>query len=172
MSLPSGDFEHAFDFDRSIRGQRSDTDGGAGMAALVAEGCDHQVGRAVEHLGSVEEIRRGIDKAAKPHHADHLVEIAERGLDLRQQIDRATARRRVALLDGDAGAQLALGDQLAFRVEADLARDEQQVSGADKADIIGNGSGGLVASEGGAAAGAASARKSRIKMPKITAFRP
>src|SRR6202795_4030299 len=61
----SGDLEHAFDLDGSIRRQRSDADGGAGVAALVAEGCDHQVGSAVEHLGSIEEIGRGIDEAAE-----------------------------------------------------------------------------------------------------------
>src|SRR5216684_7508501 len=86
------DLEYSLDFHCRVRWKRGDADGGAGMAALVAEGQDHQVGSAVEHLGSVEEVRRGIDEAAKPHHADHLVEIAERGLDLRQQIDRATAR--------------------------------------------------------------------------------
>ena len=73
--------------------QGSDADGGAGMAALVAEGRDHQVRRAIEHLGSVEEVRRRIDETAEPHHAHHLVEIAERCLDLRQQIDRAALRR-------------------------------------------------------------------------------
>src|SRR5439155_1470560 len=104
---PSGYLEHAFNLDGRVGRQRGDADRGAGMAALVAEGCDHQVGRAIEHLGPVEEIRRGIDEAAEPHHAHHLVEIAERGLDLRQQIDRAAARRRVALLDGDARAKLA-----------------------------------------------------------------
>src|ERR1700744_5127857 len=40
----SGDFEHAFDFDRRIRWQRRYADGGAGVAALVAEHFDHQVG--------------------------------------------------------------------------------------------------------------------------------
>ena len=74
------------------------------MPALVAEGGDHQVGGAVEHLGSVEEIWRGIDEAAEPDHADHLVEIAERGLDLGQQVDATALCRGVALFDGDAGA--------------------------------------------------------------------
>src|SRR5438874_1448458 len=38
----------------------------------------------------------------------------------------------------DASPQLALGDQLALRIDADLPRNEQQVSSADKADIIGH----------------------------------
>src|SRR3954468_10506266 len=74
----SGDFEDAFDLDRRVAGQRSDADGRAGMAALVAECRDHQVGSAVEHLWAVDEIGRRIDEAAEPHHAHHLVEIAER----------------------------------------------------------------------------------------------
>ena len=37
---------------------------------------------------------------------------------------------------GHAGAKLALGDQLALRIDANLAGNEQQVSGAHEADII------------------------------------
>src|SRR4026209_1760973 len=48
--------EHAIDLDRRVRRKRGDADGGAGMAALVAESCDHQVGRAVQHLRPVEII--------------------------------------------------------------------------------------------------------------------
>ncbi len=69
------------------------------MTALVAESRDHQVGRAVQHLRPVEEIRRRIDEAAEPDHADDLVEIAERGFDLGQQIDGAAARGGAALFD-------------------------------------------------------------------------
>src|ERR1700761_375739 len=70
--LTSGHFEHAFDLDRGIRRQRGDTDGGAGVAALVAEHRDHQVRGAVQHFRPVEEIRRRIDEAAEPDHAHHL----------------------------------------------------------------------------------------------------
>src|SRR5207245_5495154 len=77
-------------------------------------------------------------------HTHYLVEVTERGLDLRQQVDGAAARRRIALLDRDAGPQLALGDQLALRIDADLPRNKQQVSSADKTDIICHGGGGLV----------------------------
>src|ERR1700693_4769700 len=71
---------------------------------------------AVGPLGPVKKVGRGIDEAAEPDRANHLVEVADRGLDLRQQVDGATARRSVALLDRDAGAELALCDQLALRV--------------------------------------------------------
>src|SRR4051794_18365203 len=58
------DFEHALDFDGGIAGQGGNADGRAGMAALVAERRDHQVGGAVQHLRSVDEIRRRVDEAA------------------------------------------------------------------------------------------------------------
>src|SRR3954454_9390569 len=116
--MGSGNLEHALDLDRRIGRQRGHADRGAGMAALVAEGCNHQVGGAVQHLRPIEEIGRGVDEAAEPHHANHLVEVAERGLDLREQVDPAGPRGGVALLDGDAGAELALGDELALVVHA------------------------------------------------------
>src|SRR5690349_98737 len=94
----SGHLEQAFDLDRGIRRQRGDADGGAGVAALVAENLHHQIGGAVQYLRPVDEVGCRIDEAAEPHHAHHLVEIAERSLDLRQQIDRTTARCRRTLL--------------------------------------------------------------------------
>src|ERR1700733_8946349 len=130
------DLEDSFDLDRRIGRKRGDTDGGAGMAALVTEDCNHQVGSAVQHFRSVQKVRGGIDEAAKPDHADHLVEIAHRGLDLCQQVDGTATGCGVALLDGDPGAELALGDQLAVRTDADLSRYEQQVSGAHEPDVI------------------------------------
>src|SRR3954453_13920713 len=50
----SGDLEDALALDRGIGRERGHADGGAGMAALVAEGRDHQVGGAVQHLRAVE----------------------------------------------------------------------------------------------------------------------
>src|SRR5664279_4547318 len=68
--FPLRDLEHALDLDRGIGGKGSDADGGAGMAALVAEGGNHQVGSAVQHLRPIEKVRRGIDETAEPDHAD------------------------------------------------------------------------------------------------------
>src|SRR6202165_2720597 len=102
-SLRLRDLEYSLDLHRRIGGKGRDADGGAGMAALVAERLHHQVGRAIQHLRPVEKVPRGIDEAAQPDHADHLVEVTERGLDLRQQVDGTTARRGVALLYRDAG---------------------------------------------------------------------
>ena len=81
-----------------------------------------EIGGAVHHLGAVKEGRRGIDEAAEPHDAHDLVEIAERGLDLGQQVDRAGARGLLAVLDRDVVAELALGDELAVGAEADSGR--------------------------------------------------
>src|SRR5689334_16787716 len=137
--IGSGHLEDGLDLDRRIGWQRGHADGGAGMTTLVAEGCDHQVGGAVQHLWPVEEIGRGIDETAEPDHPGDLVEIAERRLHLRQQIHRATLGRGIALLDGDAGAELTLGDQPAVGIHADLARYEQQIARAHEGHIIRDG---------------------------------
>src|SRR5207253_628820 len=58
------DLENPLDLDRGIGRQRGDTDRGPGMPSLVAEGCDHQVGGAVQHFRPVKKIRRRIDETA------------------------------------------------------------------------------------------------------------
>src|ERR1700710_1287799 len=47
------DLENTLDLDRGIGRKRGDANRGAGMTALVAEGYDHQVRRAVQHLRAV-----------------------------------------------------------------------------------------------------------------------
>src|SRR5438132_969744 len=54
--MRSDDLEDRLDLHRRIRRQRGHADGGAGVAALVAKGRDHQVGSAIQDLRSVEEI--------------------------------------------------------------------------------------------------------------------
>src|SRR5215468_242406 len=66
LAPTSGNFEQALDLDGCVRGKRRHADGGAGMPTLVAEHSNHQIGRAVEDLRPVEEIRRRIDEAAEP----------------------------------------------------------------------------------------------------------
>src|SRR5215813_3636822 len=107
------------------------------MPAFVAEHLDHEVGGAVYDLRPIEERRRRIDEAAKPHDPHHLVEVAERDLDLGQKVDRAGARRALALLDRYGLAELAFGDQGAGWPQADLARNHEQRPGAHKSDIVG-----------------------------------
>ena len=60
--------------------------------ALAREYLDHQIGGAVHDLRALQETRRGIDEAAEPYDPDDLVEIPERGFELRQQVDGAGAR--------------------------------------------------------------------------------
>src|SRR5437879_13429289 len=62
----SGNRKHAVDLDRRVRGQRGDADAGAGMAALVAEGCDHQAGGAAPHHWPSAELRRGMHTTTGP----------------------------------------------------------------------------------------------------------
>src|ERR1700683_1545134 len=95
----SGHFEHAFNLDGSILRQRRYAHGGAGMPTLFAECLDHEVGCAVHHLGTLEKTRCGIDETTKPHHAHHVVEIADCDLYLSEQIDRASPRRLLAVFN-------------------------------------------------------------------------
>lgn len=81
-----GDFEQTLDLHGSICRERGDTHGGAGMAAPIAESRNHQVGSAVEDLWSIDKVRRRIDESAEPHHAHDLVEVANRSLELSDQI--------------------------------------------------------------------------------------
>src|SRR6185312_11964311 len=93
---------------------------------------------AVHDLGPVGKAGRRIDEAAETDHANDLVEVAKRGLDLRQQVDGAGARGLLSVFDADAAAKLPLGDQLAVAAEADLAGDDEHVSAAHEGDIIGD----------------------------------
>ena len=67
---------------------------GLRVTACIAEHFDHEIGRAIHHGGQGGVIGLRIDEAAEAHDARDLVEIAERDLGLRQQIDRPGARRR------------------------------------------------------------------------------
>ena len=113
------------------------------MPALFAEGRDHQVGSAVHHLRTVGISGDRIHEAAKPHDAHHLVEVADRDFDLSEHVDGASARRFLAILDRYAAAELPLGDELAFAIEADLAGHHKQIAGAHERDVVGNRSGRL-----------------------------
>src|SRR3569833_1353508 len=108
------------------------------MAALVAEHLDHQVGGAVHDFRAVQKIRRGIDEAAEPDHPHLVVEIADGGLDLNQQVDRTSPRRRLALLDADARAELAPCYQLPVGIVADLAGDGEDIAGPHERYVIGD----------------------------------
>src|SRR5262245_4429390 len=109
------------------------------MTPLVAEGGNHKVGGAVQHFGALQEARRRVDESAQPYDPYNLVEIAHRGLHMRQQVGGASACRFLAVLYGYTSTKLALSDELAAGVEADLAGYEQERADADKRDVVGDG---------------------------------
>src|SRR5207237_3729740 len=96
------------------------------MPPPIAEYRDHEVGRTVHHLGSVEKCRVGIDETAEPNHARDPVKISSRRLDLRQYVNGAAASGFLALLERHLPSELTLGHELAVWAEADLARYERQ----------------------------------------------
>src|SRR5262249_22307931 len=100
------------------------------------KGGDHEVGCSIHHLGSIEEVRRGIDESAEPDHPHDLVEIAEGGLDLGQDIDGRDAGGPLTVLHRYPGPKLPLRHQLALGIETELTRYDEQVPGAHEADII------------------------------------
>ena len=69
---------------------------------------------------------------------DDAFEVAHRGAHLGQHVDGAEPRRRLARLERHLAPELALmgiGD-LAVRAEADLARDDDEVSGANERQVV------------------------------------
>jgi hypothetical protein len=96
------------------------------VPASVTEYRYHQVRGAVHDLRALEKRRRRTDKAAETDHPHHLVEIAERGLELREQVDRAGLCRLLAILNRYLSTELTLGDEFAVGAEAQLAGDNNR----------------------------------------------
>ncbi len=69
------------------------------MAAFVAEHLNHQIGCAIHNLGPVGKSGRRINETAEADDPRYLVEIAERGFHLGQQIDGRGARGFLAVVD-------------------------------------------------------------------------
>ena len=99
------------DLDRGVVRQHGDADGRARVTPLLAENIDDEIGGAVHHLRPIDEARRRIDETVEPHHAYDAIEIAERGLDLGEEIDGAGARGGLAVLDRHRCAELSFGDE-------------------------------------------------------------
>src|SRR5690606_6950428 len=142
------------DLDGEAEGEAVDADGGAGVAALVAEDLDHQVRAAVDDGGDGLEVAGGLDEAAQLDHADDALEVAvEGGRHLGQQVDAAHARRGLGLFRGDVGADRALDP--ARGVVGQLAGDVDQVPAAHEGHVVGHrrGGGGQLDAEFGEAGG-------------------
>ena len=93
-SLVSGNLEHAVDFDRRTKRQSRAGDGRAGVAALVAEDLDHEVGTAIDDFRNIEKARRRGDKSTQLHHALQAIQVAVTGgAELGDKVDGAQACR-------------------------------------------------------------------------------
>src|SRR3954464_1921262 len=139
--IRSFNLHDAFDLDRDAGGQRRHADGGAGVAAALAEDFDEKVGAAVDHLRRILEFRHRVHHAEHFHHALHAVEAAELALHHREEIETDGARVLVALLDRVFATDFALGP-LAVRAKArPLAGEEEEVAGLHGIDVVRDGRG-------------------------------
>ena len=83
-----------------------DAHGRARVSPPIAENLHHQVGGAVHRLRQCVETRMDVEEAAEPHDLRHTVEIADRRLRLRDEVERAEPRRLVAGSIADPGVSL------------------------------------------------------------------
>src|SRR5262245_59520346 len=134
----ASDFKHAFYFDSSVCRQSGHADRTARMPALVTKNLHHEVGGAIHDLGTVGEAGCRVNEAAKPDNAFDFVEVAERRLELCQQVDGAGAGRLLPTFDRDAAAQLTCGDELSIGAKADLPRYDKHVPATDERHVVGN----------------------------------
>src|SRR5947209_11609621 len=101
------------------------------MATAVAEHFDDQIRRAVHDRGNGIEIRNAIDEPAEPHNPADTLKAAGRRLHLRQQVEGANPRRRLAGFVEDGSAELAAMCRidLTVRPERQLAGDDEEIAG-------------------------------------------
>ena len=118
-------------------GRLGHADRGAGVPAGLAQHRHHQVRGTVDHLGMVGEMRRAGDEAAQAQAGDDALQIAAGGLDLGQDVDGAQPCRRLAVLQADAAAELALVLERT-RLHRQLAGDHEQVAAAAGRDVVGS----------------------------------
>ncbi len=112
------------------------------MAAGRPEHLLHQLRRAVGDLGLIGEIGGAADEHAQPDDPLDPVEPAQRLVDLRDDHDRAGARRLLAIFDVLVLAEPA-GEDPALRIERKLSGQIEQAAGFHGGDISGDGGGGL-----------------------------
>lgn len=133
------EFEHPLHLDRRIGRQGGDTHGVAGMPPGLAENLHRGVGRAVHHLGLLDEVGPGGDEAAQAHHAAHPVQIPAAGrAELGEQVEEALPGGALAILDADGLAELANPAKLAIQ-RRQLAGDHHEIAGDHIGHVIGQG---------------------------------
>ena len=92
------------------------------MPARVAEDVGEQPARAVDDRGLLREALHARDEPEHGEHAFDAIEVAELGVQHRERVQRAPARRLGALLDAEIEAERSRVDQLAVVVARQLAR--------------------------------------------------
>src|SRR6266850_433863 len=129
------DLEDALDLDRDPERERSHADCRAGVRpALRPEDLDEQVRGAVRHRRLLRELGVGVDEDEQLHDAAHAVELADLGLQAREQVDDRQARGGLSGRHVDLATELPLVDELPVLVRA-VPRDEDDVADDDRADV-------------------------------------
>src|SRR5437868_3041840 len=107
--MPSGsaNFDNGLDFYCRVQRQRRDTDRRPRMPAAIAEDLYQQVRGAVDDLVRLAEIGCRIDEAGELDDPRQAIEIADRGLQDGDEVDRRDAGAVTALLDGEGCTDLA-----------------------------------------------------------------
>jgi len=106
------------------------------VLAGFAEDLDHQVGEAVDDLGVVRKIRRGVDHAVNLDDAFNPAQIAEFQLEGGELLQTDEAGGFVAFFDRQVSPELAV-DAGTIGPRRPLARQEDQLSGLDGVDVVG-----------------------------------
>src|ERR1700730_12198334 len=134
----SCDLENPINFDGCVAGQHGDAHGRARVASFISEHSDHEIGCPIHDLRPLQKGGVRIDEAAQTNNARHPVKIADRGFDLGQHVDRAGARRFLALVRGNSSPKLTFRNGLAACIKADLSRNEQQGADTNEGNIVGD----------------------------------
>src|SRR5690606_5234981 len=124
------------DLHRRAEGEGGNPDCRARMPAPLAKHLHHEVGGPVHDLRLIPEVRRRVDKADELYELDDALQITERGAGLGEDVDGAQARRLLAVLEANPGAELALAGQPA-RTHGQLAGYIEVAAARHRGDVVG-----------------------------------
>src|SRR5678815_2294309 len=122
-----------FDLDAGAERQLGDAVGAARVRALLGEDLAEELGAAVGHQVVLGEVGRAVDEARDAHDALDLVEVADRGVERAEQVDRDRARRLLAGRRVHVAAELA-NPGLAVAL-GDVAGEEDKISRANEGHV-------------------------------------
>jgi len=103
----SADVDDGLDLDGHVGRERADAHGKPGVAPGIAEHGDEQIGRAVGDRGVLGERRHRVDGGQDADELPDASQVAQLVQERGEEAHARQARRLVALLDGQLGAQLA-----------------------------------------------------------------